>query len=218
MKKLKIKNKEFIRMEGLYYNLTDLFRLTTLAGISLEAWDWAKQENRTRDISRRGWFFRKSWGKAPVLIEYAKYLTPGLYIDVLKALDMDDPDKLIIMFGELKAAKLDYRVAELITERNARAERARKQTEGTLEVMRKVKLQDTPRFNANDLPRTRSMQMHRDGRTSIQNDIDPLAQILVYDAVTNHSSMSSGSCRASSSHDSWSGDSGSSDSGGGGCD
>ena len=263
MKKLQISGKEFIRTDGLYYNLTDLFRLTTLKGISLEAWDWAKQENRTRDISRRGWFFKKSWAKAPVLIEYAKYLTPGMYDDVIKALNMDDPDKLLIMFGELKAAKLDYRVINLIAERAEKRERERKASTRLAELNDRrdpvLNLKDIPLFNADDIvlrdsrgrhskptppPRkvsapTRSMQMHRDGSTSVQHHgSDPLTQILVYDALTNHSSQSSHSSHRSepdvchtpsysshSSHDSysshsWSGDSGGSyDSGSsGGCD
>lgn len=204
MKKLKISDKEFIRRDGLYYNLTDLFRLTTLGGISLEAWDWAKERNRTREISRRGWFFKKSWGKAPVLIEYAKYLTPGLYTDVLKALNMDDPDKLITIFGELKAAKLDYRVAALVTEKREASTRIAERTRPTRKVV--------------------SMQAHRDGRTSIQHSAEPdvLTQVMVYNALTDdYQSSRHDVCHtpsSSSSSHSWSGDSGSSDSGGGGCD
>lgn len=215
MKKLKISDKEFIRRDGLYYNLTDLFRLTTLGGISLEAWDWAKEQGRTREISRRGWFMKKSWGKAPVLIEYAKYLTPGLYTDVLKALNMDDPDKLIAIFGEFKAAKLDYRVAALVTEKREAS----------------VHIAERARFR-NEIPQTRptrkvvSMQAHRDGRTSIQHSAEPdvLTQVMMYNALTDTSSSRHDVCHtpsySSSSHSShsWSGDSGSSDSGGGGCD
>ena len=117
MKKLQISGKEFIRFDGLYYNLTDLFRLTTLGGIRLEPWGWAQSENRTRDISRRGWFFKKSWAKVSVLIEYAHYLSPHLYRDVLRAVDMDDEEKLIAILGERKATRLDLRVESFLRRR-----------------------------------------------------------------------------------------------------
>jgi len=162
MKKLQISGKEFIRTDGLYYNLTDLFRLTTLGGIRLEPWGWAQSENRTRDISRRGWFFKKSWAKAAVLIEYAHYLSPHLYRDVLRAVNMDDTDKLIAVFGELKAARLDLRVQEVIDKR-----KKVKEVSSTLatKVDRRVEpLPDTsklPRFNADDLPKARPQPASR---------------------------------------------------------
>lgn len=176
MKKLQISGKEFIRADGLHYNLTDLFRLTTLAGIRLEAWAWAQSEHRTRDISRRGWFFKKSWAKASVLIEYAHYLSPHLYRDVLRALNMDDVDKLIAIFGEIKGAQLDLRVQEEIDNRRkareARAEQALRLNEQTLDMMREVKPKgepafDTsklPRFNADDLPKARPQPARKDPR------------------------------------------------------
>lgn len=159
MKKLQISGKEFIRFDGLYYNLTDLFRLTTLGGVRLEPWGWAQSENRTRDISRRGWFFKKSWAKVSVLIEYAHYLSPHLYRDVLRAVNMDDEEKLIAVLGERKAARMDLRVEELLR-RRVRL----KQVSPVLatKVDRKVEpfpdISNTPRFNADDLPKVRSGQ------------------------------------------------------------
>lgn len=167
MKKLQISGKEFIRFDGLYYNLTDLFRLTTLGGIRLEPWGWAQSENRTRDISRRGWFFKKSWAKVSVLIEYAHYLSPHLYRVVLRAVNMDDEEKLIAVLGERKAARMDLRVESFLRrreeEKEARANQAARQTEQVLGMVSKVDrkvepfpdLSNTPRFNADDLPKAR---------------------------------------------------------------
>lgn len=235
MKKLQISGKEFIRFDGLYYNLTDLFRLTTLGGIRLEPWGWAQSENRTRDISRRGWFFKKSWAKVSVLIEYAHYLSPHLYRDVLRAVDMDDEEKLIAILGERKATRLDLRVESFLRRR-----RELKAVSSVLatKVDRKVpaeKMQRTLRTP------TRSMSHSRSMGPSIQHhnsEPDYLTQAMLTQAVLNnwddssHRSHSSHSrhddvCStpSHSSHDShssssWSGDSGGSyDSGSsGGCD
>ncbi|WGL32618.1 hypothetical protein Arash_gp167c [Salmonella phage Arash] len=235
MKKLQISGKEFIRFDGLYYNLTDLFRLTTLGGIRLEPWGWAQSENRTRDISRRGWFFKKSWAKVSVLIEYAHYLSPHLYRDVLRAVDMDDEEKLIAILGERKATRLDLRVESFLRRR-----RELKAVSSVLatKVDRKVpaeKMQRTLRTP------TRSMSHSRSMGPSIQHhnsEPDYLTQAMLTQAVLNnwddssHRSHSSHSrhddvCSTPSysSHDShssssWSGDSGGSyDSGSsGGCD
>lgn len=236
MKKLQISGKEFIRFDGLYYNLTDLFRLTTLGGIRLEPWVWAQSENRTRDISRRGWFFKKSWAKVSVLIEYAHYLSPHLYRDVLRAVDMDDEEKLIAILGERKATRLDLRVESFL--------RRRQELKAVSSVLatkidRKVpaeKMQRTLRTPTRSMSHSRSMgpsiQYHNSGP-------DYLTQAMLTQAVLNnwddssHRSHSSHSrhddvCStpSHSSHDShhssssWSGDSGGSyDSGGsGGCD
>jgi hypothetical protein len=175
MKKLQISGKEFIRFDGLRYNLTDLFRLTNLAGIRLEPWGWAQSENRTRDISRKGWFFKKSWAKGSVLIEYAHYLSPSLYRDVLRALDMDDVDKLTAVFGERKAATLDLRVKEYVDKRTAaKAERARKQNEEAIAFMRTVqpiKVADLPKTDhlerARPQPATRRNQQAEDMRRAM---------------------------------------------------
>lgn len=236
MKKLQISGKEFIRFDGLYYNLTDLFRLTTLGGIRLEPWGWAQSENRTRDISRRGWFFKKSWAKVSVLIEYAHYLSPHLYRDVLRAVDMDDEEKLIAILGERKATRLDLRVESFL--------RRRQELKAVSSVLatkidRKVpaeKMQRTLRTP------TRSMSHSRSMGPSVQHhnsEPDYLTQAMLTQAVLNnwddssHRSHSSHSrhddvCStpSHSSHDShhssssWSGDSGGSyDSGSsGGCD
>lgn len=147
MKKLQISGKEFIRFDGLYYNLTDLFRLTTLGGIRLEPWGWAQSENRTRDISRRGWFFKKSWAKVSVLIEYAHYLSPHLYRDVLRAVDMDDEEKLIAILGERKATRLDLRVESFL--------RRRQELKAVSSVLA-TKVEPFPDIsNADDLPKAR---------------------------------------------------------------
>lgn len=235
MKKLQISGKEFIRFDGLYYNLTDLFRLTTLGGIRLEPWGWAQSENRTRDISRRGWFFKKSWAKVSVLIEYAHYLSPHLYRDVLRAVDMDDEEKLIAILGERKATRLDLRVESFLRRRQ---ELKAVSSVLATKVDRKVpaeKMQRTLRSP------TRSMSHSRSMGSSVQHhrsEPDYLTQAMLTQAVLNdwddssHRSHSSHSrhddvCSTPSysSHDShhsssWSGDSGGSyDSGSsGGCD
>ncbi|EBX1873668.1 hypothetical protein DRD23_09250 [Salmonella enterica subsp. enterica serovar Enteritidis] len=235
MKKLQISGKEFIRFDGLYYNLTDLFRLTTLGGIRLEPWGWAQSENRTRDISRRGWFFKKSWAKVSVLIEYAHYLSPHLYRDVLRAVDMDDEEKLIAILGERKATRLDLRVESFLRRRQ---ELKAVSSVLATKVDRKVpaeKMQRTLRTPTRSMSHSRSMgpsvQHHR-------SEPDYLTQAMLTQAVLNdwddssHRSHSSHSrhddvCStpSRSSHDShssssWSGDSGGSyDSGSsGGCD
>lgn len=236
MKKLQISGKEFIRFDGLYYNLTDLFRLTTLGGIRLEPWGWAQSENRTRDISRRGWFFKKSWAKVSVLIEYAHYLSPHLYRDVLRAVDMDDEEKLIAILGERKATRLDLRVESFLRRRQ---ELKAVSSVLATKVDRKVpaeKMQRTLRTPTRSMSHSRSMgpsvQHHNSGP-------DYLTQAMLTQAVLNnwddssHRSHSSHSrhddvCStpSHSSHDShhssssWSGDSGGSyDSGSsGGCD
>ena len=235
MKKLQISGKEFIRFDGLYYNLTDLFRLTTLGGIRLEPWGWAQSENRTRDISRRGWFFKKSWAKVSVLIEYAHYLSPHLYRDVLRAVDMDDEEKLIAILGERKATRLDLRVESFLRRRQ---ELKAVSSVLATKVDRKVpaeKMQRTLRSPTRSMSHSRSMgpsvQHHR-------SEPDYLTQAMLTQAVLNnwddssHRSHSSHSrhddvCSTPSysSHDShssssWSGDSGGSyDSGSsGGCD
>ena len=169
MKKLQISGKEFIRTDGLYYNLTDLFRLTTLGGIRLEPWGWAQSENRTRDISRRGWFFKKSWAKAAVLIEYAHYLSPGLYRDVLRAVNMDDEDKLIAVFGELKAARLDLRVQEIIDKRKRlKAASSVIVTKVDRKVEPFLSLDDIPPFRVEDLPKATPQPARRQPTTSPQ--------------------------------------------------
>lgn len=233
MKKLQISGKEFIRFDGLYYNLTDLFRLTTLGGIRLEPWGWAQSENRTRDISRRGWFFKKSWAKVSVLIEYAHYLSPHLYRDVLRAVDMDDEEKLIAILGEHKATRLDLRVESFLRRRQ---ELKAVSSVLATKVDRKVqaeKMQRTLRSPTRSMSHSRSMgpsvQHHR-------SEPDYLTQAMLTQAVLNnwddssHRSHSSHSrhddvCSTPShsshdSHSSWSGDSGGSyDSGSsGGCD
>lgn len=226
MKKLRINDKEAIRFDGLRYNLTDLYRLTNLAGIRQEAWDWSKGELRTRDISRRGWFFKKSWAKTPVLIEYASYLSHSLYRDVLRALNMDDVDKLITILGPVKAASLDERVREhLERERKLKAVAPRLVVSKVDRVVEPI-----PRFNADDRPKpinktpARSMQMHRNGSTSYQHRSEPdvLSQVMVYNTLTDdYQSSRSDVCHTPSHHDSghsWSGDSGGSYDGGGGCD
>lgn len=236
MKKLRINDKEAIRFDGLRYNLTDLYRLTNLAGIRQEAWGWAQGEQRTRDISRRGWFFKKSWAKAPVLIEYASYLSHSLYRDVLRALNMDDVDKLIIILGPVKAASLDERVREeLERERKLKAVAPRVAVSKVSRVVEPVpNLGTIPRFNADDVRAkpvnktpARSMQMHRHGGISYQHhrsEPDVISQVMVYNALTDdyQSSSRSDVCHTPSHHDSghsWSGDSGGSyDGGGGGCD
>lgn len=223
MKKLQISGKEFIRFDGLYYNLTDLFRLTTLGGIRLEPWGWAQSENRTRDISRRGWFFKKSWAKVSVLIEYAHYLSPHLYRDVLRAVDMDDEEKLIAILGERKATRLDLRVESFLRRRQ---ELKAVSSVLATKVDRKVpaeKMQRTLRSPTRSMSHSRSMgpsvQHHR-------SEPDYLTQAMLTQAVLNnwddssHRSHSSHSrhddvCSTPSysSHDShssssWSGDSG----------
>ena len=235
MKKLQISGKEFIRFDGLYYNLTDLFRLTTLGGIRLGPWGWAQSENRTRDISRRGWFFKKSWAKVSVLIEYAHYLSPHLYRDVPRAVDMDDEEKLIAILGERKAIRMDLRVESFL--------RRRQELKAVSSVLatkidRKVpaeKMQRTLRTPTRSMSHSRSMgpsiQYHNSGP-------DYLTQAMLTQAVLNnwddssHRSHSNHSrhddvCStpSHSSHDShhssssWSGDSGGSyDSGSSGCD
>ncbi len=235
MKKLQISGKEFIRFDGLYYNLTDLFRLTTLGGIRLEPWGWAQSENRTRDISRRGWFFKKSWAKVSVLIEYAHYLSPHLYRDVLRAVDMDDEEKLIAILGERKATRLDLRVESFLRRRQ---ELKAVSSVLATKVDRKVpaeKMQRTLRTPTRSMSHSRSMgpsiQYHNSGP-------DYLTQAMLTQAVLNnwddsshrsHSSHSrhddvcstpSHSPHDSHSSSSWSGDSGGSyDSGSsGGCD
>lgn len=226
MKKLRINDKEAIRFDGLRYNLTDLYRLTNLAGIRQEAWDWSKGELRTRDISRRGWFFKKSWAKTPVLIEYASYLSHSLYRDVLRALNMDDVDNLITILGPVKAASLDERVREhLERERKLKAVAPRLVVSKVDRVVEPI-----PRFNADDRPKpinktpARSMQMHRNGSTSYQHRSEPdvLSQLMVYNTLTDdYQSSRSDVCHTPSHHDSghsWSGDSGGSYDGGGGCD
>lgn len=226
MKKLRINDKEAIRFDGLRYNLTDLYRLTNLAGIRQEAWDWSKGELRTRDISRRGWFFKKSWAKTPVLIEYASYLSHSLYRDVLRALNMDDVDNLITILGPVKAASLDERVREhLERERKLKAVAPRLVVSKVDRVVEPI-----PHFNADDRPKpinktpARSMQMHRNGSTSYQHRSEPdvLSQLMVYNALTDdYQSSRSDVCHTPSHHDSghsWSGDSGGSYGGGGGCD
>lgn len=215
MKKLQISGKEFIRQDGLYYNLTDLFRLTTLNGIRLEPWGWAQSENRSRDISRRGWFFKKCWAKEQTLIEYAKYLTPGLYTDVIRAVDRDSVDRLISLFGESRAARLDYRVAQFITEREAEREQRTRLLNEQARVIKADRvveplpdISNTPRFNADDLPKpsraakmkatmdrarpqpaTRSMQHSRSMGPSVthhRSEPDYLTQALVTQSVLNN--------------------------------
>ena len=233
MKKLQISGKEFIRFDGLYYNLTDLFRLTTLGGVRLEPWGWAQSENRTRDISRRGWFFKKSWAKVSVLIEYAHYLSPHLYRDVLRAVEMDDEEKLIAILGERKATRLDLRVESFLRRRQ---ELKAVSSVLATKVDRKVpaeKMQRTLRTPTRSMSHSRSMgpsvQHHR-------SEPDYLTQAMLTQAVLNNwddSSHRSSHSRhddvcstpSHSSHDShssssWSGDSGGSyDSGSsGGCD
>ena len=228
MKKLQISGKEFIRFDGLYYNLTDLFRLTTLGGIRLEPWGWAQSENRTRDISRRGWFFKKSWAKVSVLIEYAHYLSPHLYRDVLRAVDMDDEEKLIAILGERKATRLDLRVESFLRRRQ---ELKAVSSVLATKVDRKVpaeKMQRTLRSPTRSMSHSRSMgpsvQHHRSEPDYLTQAM--LTQAVLTQAVLNnwddssHRSHSSHSrhddvCSTPSysSHDShssssWSGDSG----------
>lgn len=218
MKKLQISGKEFIRFDGLYYNLTDLFRLTTLGGIRLEPWGWAQSENRTRDISRRGWFFKKSWAKVSVLIEYAHYLSPHLYRDVLRAVDMDDEEKLIAILGERKATRLDLRVESFLRRRQ---ELKAVSSVLATKVDRKVpaeKMQRTLRSPTRSMSHSRSMgpsvQHHR-------SEPDYLTQAVLNNwddsSHRSHSSHSRHddvcSTPSYSSHDShssssWSGDSG----------
>lgn len=225
MKKLQISGKEFIRFDGLYYNLTDLFRLTTLGGIRLEPWGWAQSENRTRDISRRGWFFKKSWAKMSVLIEYAHYLSPHLYRDVLRAVDMDDEEKLIAILGERKATRLDLRVESFLRRRQ---ELKAVSSVLATKVDRKVEpfpdISNTPRFNADDLPKarpqparkvpaekmqrtlrtpTRSMSHSRSMGPSVQHhnsEPDYLTQAMLTQAVLNN--WDDSSHRSHSSHSS----------------
>lgn len=68
---LRINSKESIRKDGLYFNLTDLFKLTKK---DLNPWRWAQSVGITRHISRRGWIFRSCWAKQDVLLRYAEYL------------------------------------------------------------------------------------------------------------------------------------------------
>lgn len=74
MKKMKIRH-GYVRVEGAYYCLTDLYKVSGQAKHSLSPWDWAKQEGETRSISRRGWIFRTQWARLPTLFAYADYLS-----------------------------------------------------------------------------------------------------------------------------------------------
>lgn len=213
MKKLQISGKEFIRFDGLRYNLTDLFRLTTLAGIRQDPWAWAQSEGRTRDISRRGWFFKKCWAKQTVLIEYAKYLTPGLYDDVIKALDLDNPDRLIAILGERLASKLDWRAAERLTQLEQQRKEQREAVMAAIAKLpnsREVRedsardwpdLQKVSRFDSSKLPKpkprtpvrsmtqnrgattSRSLSHHGDSVVHHRSEPDYLTQALILDTI-----------------------------------
>ncbi|EBQ4063506.1 hypothetical protein BA096_01985 [Salmonella enterica] len=171
-----------------------------------------------------------------MLIEYAHYLSPHLYRDVLRAVDMDDEEKLIAILGERKATRLDLRVESFLRRRQ---ELKAVSSVLATKVDRKVpaeKMQRTLRTPTRSMSHSRSMgpsiQYHNSGP-------DYLTQAMLTQAVLNnwddssHRSYSNHSrhddvCStpSHSSHDShhssspWSGDSGGSyDSGSsGGCD
>ncbi|EDL3592133.1 hypothetical protein CRX22_10880 [Salmonella enterica subsp. enterica serovar Newport] len=97
-----------------------------------------------------------------MLIEYAHYLSPHLYRDVLRAVDMDDEEKLIAILGERKATRLDLRVESFL--------RRRQELKAVSSVLatkidRKVEpfpdISNTPRFNADDLPKARPQPAHK---------------------------------------------------------
>lgn len=163
MKRLKISHKEAIRQDGEYYCLTDLFRLTNLNGVKSAPWTWSIEEGLNYRVSRRGWIFRKCWGRQDMLIRYARYLTPGLYNDVIRALNLDDAQKLIDVLGQSTAVELDYRCRNLVEERKAavrrlEAEEARRKEQviaarmaDSRKVSPPVDVSAIPRFSIDDL-------------------------------------------------------------------
>lgn len=155
MKRLKISYKEAIRQDGEYYCLTDLFRLTNLNGVKSAPWTWSIEEGLNHRVSRRGWIFRKCWGRQDMLIRYARYLTPGLYNDVIRALNLDDAQKLIDVLGQSTAVELDYRCRNLVEERRAALEaegtRLREQLIAARKVSPPVDVSAIPRFSIDDL-------------------------------------------------------------------
>lgn len=201
MKKLRVRNST-IRQRGLEYCLDDLYRMTVNAGKG--PWEWAKQENITRSISRKGFFFKKHWADISVLLQYASYLTPMLYRDVKRALGTYRNEDLAHAVGRTVARKLDpwYAASE----------------RGTMNHLIKIMDEEDDRslMRYRHTP-TRSVSHHRSGSSSVthhRSEPDYLSGVAVHSILSSPSYSS----HSSSSSCSWSGDSGSSDSGGGGCD
>lgn len=196
MKKLKISGKA-VRQDGLYYCLTDLFRLSGMNGLRLSPWDWAKSERLTIEISRRGWIFKKCWAKDAVFLRYAHYLKTGLYRDALEAMGVDDAEKVLRILGRRAASDLDPRVRQYIEcqeeERMARCLRdnfvRQRAAEKKLPAPDFPDTSGVPLFRAEDLPEVttvrsrrtglkrtvvtpppvRSIQHHRSGSSSVQH-------------------------------------------------
>lgn len=244
MKKLKINGKA-VRQDGLYYCLTDLFRLSGMNGLRLSPWDWAKSERLTIEISRRGWIFKKCWAKDALFLRYAHYLKTGLYCDALEAMGVDDVEEVLRILGRQAASDLDPRVRQYLEERMA--DRLRDNfVKRRMEFPRKKlpapdfpDTSDVPLFRAEDLPEVeplklqpprtvvtpppaRSIQHHRSGSSSVQHhrsEPDYVTAALVTQLLHTPSHSHVDHHHHHSSSDTCSSyDSGSYDSGSSGCD
>lgn len=228
MKKIQInaKFKQSIRQDGAYYCLSDLHKCVIPAMERFDPWKWAQSENITRDISRRGWFFKTYWGNEYTLLRYAKYLSPGLYQDAQRTLDIIGPRDLIARLGQTLAVRLDERAARIVKEdREEREER--QQAEETIRLKKERRNRQ-----AEDMKRAlqspRSMSHSRSMGQSVthhRSEPDYLTQALLVQSLSDNwdssSHRSHDVCSTPSHSDShsWSGDSGGSyDSGSsGGC-
>ncbi len=160
MKKLKINGKT-VRQDGLYYCLTDLFRLSGMNGLRLGPWDWAISERVTVEISRRGCIFKKCWAKDAVFLRYAHYLKTGLYHDALDAIGADEVEDILRILGRRAGSELDPRVRRYVEHKDtaAMADRVRDHfVKRVMEFPKKLPApefpdtSDVPLFRAEDLP------------------------------------------------------------------
>jgi len=230
MKKFLINSKfnQSIRQDGLYYNLDDLYRCTTLND-NYRPWVWAQKEDCTRDISRRGWFSKKSWAKATVMLEYANFLSPVLYRDAIQSLGAYRVEDRIAILGKELGCRIDPVIQRYYDRLERDAEKVTRETDKVLDLMRSIPgATDSRSFSRNIAlrhketgrithPRSRSMGPS----VTHRSEPDYLTQAMVMNAVMDDTPTRHDVCHShdSSSSSSWSGDSGSYDSGSsGGCD
>lgn len=180
MKKLKINGKT-VRQDGLYYCLTDLFRLSGMNGLRLGPWDWAIAERVTVEISRRGWIFKKCWAKDAVFLRYAHYLKTGLYRDALDAIGADEVEEVLRILGRRAGSELDPRVRRYVEQKDTAdmADRVREHfVKRRVEFPRKLPApefpdtSDVPLFRAEDLPEVKEEVLTvRSQRTGLKRTV-----------------------------------------------
>ena len=90
MKKLKIRQ-GYVRTDGAYYCLSDLYKISGRMKHKLDPWDWAKECGQTRDISRRGFIFRSQWARLSTVFQYADYLSVWLQAEIREELNLPRP-------------------------------------------------------------------------------------------------------------------------------